>query len=270
MSGVAKSEVRLETQSEASAAANWSAPWKLLPSRPYPGLRPFRKEEWPIFRGRDRLVQEILTILARHHFASIIGPSGSGKSSLVKAGVLATLERRHGRMGVQWRTAEMRPGVSPLWSMAEGILRSLRPKMVKDGDLPESEIARIRALIDVSEDGLAVVMREFKLEENENFLLLVDQFEEIFRYRSKEEDGERVRLIQLLLAVARNKPSGLYVVTTMRSDYLGDCARFEGLAETLNATHYLVPRMAEDELHQAIVEPPISKTAASRMNWSTG
>lgn len=236
-------------------APGWTTATHLLPGRPYPGLRPFEKAEWPIFRGRDRLVQDILEILARSHFASIIGPSGSGKSSLVKAGVLATLERRHGRMGVQWRTAEMRPGATPLWAMADGILRSLRPEMVREGELPEAEVARMRALIDISEDGLAVIMREFKLEESENFLLLVDQFEEIFRYRSEEEDAERARLIELLLAVANDKPSGLHVITTMRSEYLGDCARFTGLPETLNETHYLVPRMSEEELRQAIVEP---------------
>ena len=236
------------------STADWSTT-RLLPRRPYPGLRPFEKTEWPIFRGRDRLVQDILEILARSHFASIIGPSGSGKSSLVKAGVLATLARRHARMGVQWRTAEMRPGATPLWSMADGILRALRPEMVTDGELPEAEVARIRALIDISEDGLAVILREFELEESENFLLLVDQFEEIFRYRSEEEDAERARLIELLLAVAQHKPSGLHVVTTMRSEYLGDCSRFTGLAETLNETHYLVPRMTEDELRQAIIEP---------------
>jgi energy-coupling factor transporter ATP-binding protein EcfA2 len=235
--------------------SGWSTAARLLPRRPYPGLRPFEKVEWPIFRGRDRLIQDILTILAENHLVSIIGPSGSGKSSLVKAGVLATLERRHGRMGVQWRTAEVRPGASPLWSMADGILRSLRPEKVKDGEVPEAEVARIRALIDISEDGLAVILREFELEESENFLLLVDQFEDIFRYRSDEDDAERARLIQLLLAVANDRPSGLHVVTTMRSEYLGDCARFVGLAETLNATHYLVPRMTEEELRQAIAEP---------------
>jgi energy-coupling factor transporter ATP-binding protein EcfA2 len=235
--------------------SGWSTAARLLPRRPYPGLRPFEKAEWPIFRGRDRLIQDILTILAENHFVSIIGPSGSGKPSLVKAGVLATLERRHGRMGVQWRTAEVRPGASPLWSMADGILRSLRPEKVKDGEVPEAEVARIRALIDISEDGLAVILREFELEESENFLLLVDQFEDIFRYRSDEDDAERARLIQLLLAVANDRPSGLHVVTTMRSEYLGDCAHFVGLAETLNATHYLVPRMTEEELRQAIAEP---------------
>lgn len=229
---------------------------ELLPRRPYPGLRPFEKAEWPIFRGRDRLIQDILTILADNHFVSVIGPSGSGKSSLVRAGVLATLERRHSRMGVRWRTGTMRPGASPLWSMADGMLRSLRPDLVAaDGELPAAEVARLRVLIDASEDGLAAVAQQLGLEEEENFLLLVDQFEEIFRYRSDQEDPERTRLIEVLLAVANSKPSGIYIITTMRSEYLGDCARFKGLAETLNETHYLLPRMTEDELRQAIIEP---------------
>ncbi len=228
----------------------------LLPRRPYPGLRPFEKAEWPIFRGRDRLIQDILTILADNHFVSVIGPSGSGKSSLVRAGVLATLERRHSRMGVRWRTGTMRPGASPLWSMADGMLRALRPEMAAaDGELPADEVARLGVLIDASEDGLATAARDAGLGEDENFLLLVDQFEEIFRYRSDQEGGERARLIEVLLAVANNKPSGIYIITTMRSDYLGDCARFKGLAETLNETHYLLPGMTEDELRQAIIEP---------------
>ena len=250
---------------------------ELLPRRPYPGLRPFEKAEWPIFSGRDRLVQDILSLLAENHFASVIGPSGSGKSSLVRAGVLATLERRHSRMGVRWQTGIMRPGVSPLWSMAEGILRALRPEMVaSDGELPAAEVARLRVLIDTSEDGLGALTREFELKEHENFLLLVDQFEEIFRYRSDAEDQERARLVELLVAVASARPPGLYIVTTMRSEYLGYCARFAGLAEALNETHYLLPRMTEAELRQAIVEPAelkggrIEDALADRLIEATG
>ena len=243
------------SQTQAKRAQSRARP-DLLPHRPYPGLRPFEKDEWPIFSGRDRLVEAIISILAEHHFVSVIGPSGCGKSSLIRAGVLATLERRHGRTGVLWRTAVVRPGASPLSSLANGILRALQPTAVKsDGELPVDMVARLRGLIDISVDGIAVVMQEFELGENENFLLLVDQFEEIFRYRSKEEDRERARLVELLTRVAREKPPGLHVITTMRSDYLGECARFIGLAEILNETHYLVPMMAQEELRQAIIEP---------------
>ena len=65
-----------------------------------------------------------------------------------------------------------------------------------------------KELIDISEDGIALVMQEFGLGENENFLLLIDQFEEIFRYRSKEEDKERERLVELLLRGGARKAAG--------------------------------------------------------------
>ncbi|MGH6918878.1 MAG: hypothetical protein ACREJ0_14375, partial [Geminicoccaceae bacterium] len=231
-------------------------PAALLPARPYPGLRPFEQKEWPIFQGRDRLIQDVLAILAKSHFASVIGPSGSGKSSLVRAGVLATLERRHNRMGIQWRTGIMRPGASPLWSMADGILRALRPDlMAPDGEVPAAEVARLRVLIDSNEDGLVAMLREDGLKQDENLLLLVDQFEEIFRFRTETANREQARLVELLVAIARAQPPGLYIITTMRSEYLGDCARFADLAETLNETHYLLPRMTEVELREAIVRP---------------
>jgi energy-coupling factor transporter ATP-binding protein EcfA2 len=227
-----------------------------LPRRPYTGLRPFEKSEWPIFHGRDRLIRDILTILARTHFVFVVGPSGSGKSSLIRAGVLATLERGYGRRDVRVRVGEMRPGASPLWSMAEGILRALRPDVIEeDGKLPADQVTRLRGIIEGSDNGLAVVIQELGFKGDESFVLLLDQFEEIFRYRPSEGSEERTRFLKALLAIANNYPHHVYIVVTMRSEYLGECQRFHGLPETINNTHYLMPRMSEEELRQAIVEP---------------
>ena len=165
---------------------------ELLPGYPYPGLRPFTQDEWPIFKGRDRLIRDILVLLAKSSFVSVLGLSGSGKSSLVRAGVLATLERRHGRVGVRWFTMTIWPGGSPLWSLAEGLLRSFRPELVGDDDkVPPAEVARLRTLVDASDRGVAVVMEEFDLTDTDNFLLVVDQFEELFRYELHDDDRER-------------------------------------------------------------------------------
>jgi hypothetical protein len=91
--------------------------------------------------------------------------------------------------------------------MADGVLRGLRPDLVAPGgELPAAEVARIRVLIDTSEDGLAALTREFGLHEHDNFLLLVDQFEEIFRYRFDGQDKERTRFIKVLLELANNPP----------------------------------------------------------------
>jgi energy-coupling factor transporter ATP-binding protein EcfA2 len=100
---------------------------------PYPGLRPFQKHEWPIFFGREPMIDAVLDRLAATQLVVVHGSSGCGKSSLIKAGVLPRLEQEHSRYGVSWRTAEMRPGSSPLWNLAMAIAR-LHEKLESDAE----------------------------------------------------------------------------------------------------------------------------------------
>jgi len=86
---------------------------------PYPGLRPFKYEESDIFLGRDEFITELTKKLNVHHFIAVLGESGCGKSSLVRAGLLARL--RLVKVGGQehWRVATMRHGIQPFLHMAE-------------------------------------------------------------------------------------------------------------------------------------------------------
>src|SRR5262249_27342575 len=84
-----------------------------LPASPYPGLRPFEKSEWPIFFGREAIVDWIIRQLLERHVVTLHGNSGSGKSSLVRAGVLPRLEQEHEGRGLVWHTAAMVPGNDP-------------------------------------------------------------------------------------------------------------------------------------------------------------
>jgi len=98
-----------------------------VPDPPYPGIRPFEEHEWPVFFGRQKIVQELLERLSRERFVAVVGASGGGKSSLIKAGPFATLKHKHARLGVKWRTAEMRPAGAPMWSLAEALQLALHP-----------------------------------------------------------------------------------------------------------------------------------------------
>ena len=102
------------------------------------------------------------------------------------------------------------------------------------------------------------------LDEGVNLLVVVDQFEELFRYRQLEAVGrggdqriseEAAAFVNLLLEVKQQETCPIFVVLTMRSDFLGDCAQFPGLAEAINAGQYLVPRMTRDERRAAIEGP---------------
>jgi len=227
---------------------------------PYPGLRPFQKQEWSIFFGREPMIDNVLDELAKRQLVFVHGSSGCGKSSLILAGVLPRLEQEHSLHGIGWRTATMRPGSSPLWNLASAIAR-----IVENGDdyaEPSLSTTRtIRKLLNSGVEALFRVQKQFDLGRNCNVCLLVDQFEELFRYFREIGQEEVETFIDVLKGFELNQEStekpvqGIYAIVTMRSDHLGDCGHFVGFAELVNATQYLLPRISDEGLIRAIREP---------------
>jgi hypothetical protein len=98
-----------------------------LPAEPYPGLRPFEADEHRIFFGREEMIDAIIDRLARNNLVVVHGASGSGKSSLVRAGVLPALEFQQGRRSRRWQTVVLRPAGGPLRNLASALADSLGP-----------------------------------------------------------------------------------------------------------------------------------------------
>ena len=227
-------------------------PPSLLGNTPYPGLRPFRSDETGIFFGREAQVDALLEKLDHFRFLAVIGPSGCGKSSLVRAGMIPALETGLlARAGVRWRVATMRPGERPLRRLAEALFAASGLSLEQD---PEA-VAFLHATLRRGPRGLVEVLRDTPLPEGTNLLLLVDQFEEIFRYRQQGDSDEADAFVALLLATAAQHEVPVYVVMTMRSDFLGDCAVFHGLPEAINAGQFLTPRLTREQRREAIVGP---------------
>ena len=231
---------------------------------PFPGLRPFREEEQFLFFGRERQIDTMVDKLAERRFLAVVGASGSGKSSLVNCGLRPGLHSGlMARAGTSWRVAQFRPGGRPIASMA----RSLAREGVLYTNFEEKGVSLtdvIDTTLRLSKLGLIDVYEQAHLEEDTNLLVVVDQFEELFRFRHSlaspaadpQEMGEEARaFVNLLLEVNQQTTLPIYVVITMRSDFLGDCTQFPGLAEAINAGQYLVPRLTRDERRQAIVGP---------------
>jgi len=242
------------------SAAAAAGPW----SNPFPGLRPFREEEEHLFFGREKQVDAMVDKLAATRFLAVVGTSGSGKSSLVNCGLRPGLRQGlMSRAGTAWRMAQFRPGSNPIGAMA----RALAQDGVLFPDHP-TEGATLAEIIDatlrMSKLGLIDLFEMAPLDKGVNLLVVVDQFEELFRYRQVEaaERGgdqhgseEATAFVNLILEVKQQQTSPIFVVMTMRSDFLGDCTQFPGLAEAINAGQYLVPRMTRDERRAAIEGP---------------
>jgi len=225
----------------------------MFEGNPFPGLRPFEFDENYLFFGREEQVAQLLQRLGNTRFLAVVGASGSGKSSLVRAGLLPEL---HGGTmtgtSIAWELAIMRPGGDPLTNLAEALVGS-----DLFGEKNEENILQTRATLSRSGLGLIEAYRQSKIDEGANLLLLVDQFEEIFRFRQSgtKASQEAAHFIQLLLETSRQSEIPVYIILTMRSDFLGDCAEFSGLAEAVNEGEYLIPRLNRKQRTRAIEGP---------------
>jgi PQQ-dependent catabolism-associated CXXCW motif protein len=217
---------------------------------PYPGLRAFRDDETHIFFGREGTVNLMVDRLAGHRFLAVTGASGSGKSSLVKTGLLDALER--GLLafaGPVWRVADFRPGGQPLRALTDSVIAAIEHGFNAD------ERAIVDARLSRGPLGLVDWLDEIEFEHDSNLLLLVDQFEELFRFRAERQSEEAQAFVALLLASAVQRRRPVYVVITMRSDFLGDCSLFPGLAEAVNDGQFLTPRLTREQCAAAIERP---------------
>lgn len=221
---------------------------------PFPGLRPFAMDEKHLFFGREQQTAEILVRLREHRFIAAVGSSGSGKSSLIRAGLLPELYGGTMRAaGTHWRVAVMRPGADPIANTAQALCEADLYDLESDPDAP----LRVGVTLKRSGLGLVEAVRQAGLPERTNLLLVVDQFEEIFRYTRKTPAAQEASatFVRLLLEASQQASQSIYVVLTMRSDFLGDCSRYRGLAEAINRSEYLIPRLNRDQWRSAIEGP---------------
>lgn len=217
--------------------------------KPYPGLRPFERHESRIFFGREEQVDELLLRLKTHHFLAVLGASGSGKSSLVKAGLLPGLAKGYmGEAGSRWSIAEMRPGDQPFVRLAEGLLEDKTFRQAWGNDQAAFLAAELRR----GARSLHEVINQAPLPDGAKLLILADQFEELFRFREQQEN-QAAAFVALLLEACQH--ADIYIVITMRSDFLGAAAEFHGLPEAINNGLYLTPRLTREQLHDAICLP---------------
>jgi tetratricopeptide (TPR) repeat protein len=225
---------------------------------PFPGLRPFEPDEDHLFFGREKELDELLRRLRSCHLLSVVGTSGSGKSSLVRSGLIPALHS--GFMvnaGSSWRVSTVRPGEDPIGYLAAGLNE---PDVLGTvGELASTNRVLLEATLRRSTLGLVNAVRQAKISPRDNVLVVIDQFEELFRFqRSRQIENSRdeaVAFVKLLLEATQQDDVPIYVVLTIRSDFIGDCMDFPGLPEAINAGQYLVPRMTRDELRTAITGP---------------
>ncbi|HKQ51189.1 MAG TPA: TIR domain-containing protein, partial [Pyrinomonadaceae bacterium] len=212
---------------------------------PYRGLRPFDEEHAEYFFGREGDIQRLIEKLKTTRFLAVLGASGSGKSSLVRAGVVPRLKRGVLPESDTWTIRVFTPTAYPLSNLAANLLR-LYPQQSMN-----------RTLDELNEDErtlhLAVQLATAERPAGERVVWVVDQFEEIFTLCNDEK--ERAQFLANLLYAAFIPGGRNAVVLTLRADFYQRCASYPELSELIAAHQFLVSPMDEENLKQAIEEP---------------
>lgn len=232
------------------------------PICPYTGLRPFTEDESIYFKGRDEHIEQAAHQLGKNKFLILTGASGDGKSSLVYAGIIPNAKAGFLKSKYSnWALADFRPERNPLRNLSESLARVLatNPETVR------AELSHgFSALVDLyeasplsAEDGSPEKKRRAA-----NLIVLADQFEEFFTNPENFHGGapsqEAALVTNLLLETARialERDLPIYVIITMRSDFIGQCAAFRGLPEYIGFSQFFVPRLNRVQLKEVIEEP---------------
>jgi WD40 repeat protein/DNA-binding SARP family transcriptional activator len=208
---------------------------------PYKGLQAFGETDAADFYGREALVDELVNAVGDRRLVAVVGPSGIGKSSVVRAGLVPTL-RAAARPGAKpWLVTDMFPGAYPYEELAAALLRVA---VERPDDLIE-ELAR-------DELGIRRVVKRI-LPPGSELLLVVDQFEELFTLTAEEET--RRRFLAGLTALANDPHSPARVLVTLRADFLDHPLRYPEFGELVRTGMVAVAAPSEDELAEAIERP---------------
>jgi WD40 repeat protein len=211
---------------------------------PYLGLASFQPTDADRFFGRERLVDDVAGRLAGQRFLAVFGASGSGKSSLLRAGLLPAV--RAGKLlgGRDWSTVLLTPGEHPFDELAIQLaaLQGVAP-------------GALRADLEASPTNLDLAVRQALVGKSlsAEILLLVDQFEEVFTLCSDE--SERARFVHALLGASHSPRSRARVILAVRADFYARCADYPALVSALRDAQLLVGPMTDGELRAVITEP---------------
>ncbi|WP_374686869.1 AAA family ATPase, partial [Promineifilum sp.] len=225
---------------------------------PYKGLRYFDEADADDFLGRELLTARLVGRLSGARFLAVIGASGSGKSSVVRAGVIPALRRgaplADGSLpppgSDQWLTHVLTPTTHPLDALAASLLR--------DGQ-PAAAVAALSQELAAAPATLSTAARQTLARAGRPHLLLViDQFEEVFSL-CRQESERRIFIDNLVAAAGSDAPVTSVIV--LRADFYAQCAQYDGLRELVSQRQEYIGAMSRDELFRAIVQP------AARGDW---
>ena len=220
----------------------------LEPENPYRGLRPFQAADQRFFFGREKLIEKLISHLAAgvktspHRFLAVVGPSGSGKSSLIKAGLIPALWRGAIPGSERWFMVEMVPGLHPLDELEIALLK-----------VAANQVHNLREQLTRDERGLVRIAQLILPDDGSELVVVIDQFEELFTLT--DDEAARLAFMNLLSRAVTDPRSRVRLVITLRADFYDRPLRYPGFGELVRSHMETILPLSADELERAILRP---------------
>ncbi|QZZ21918.1 caspase family protein [Leptothermofonsia sichuanensis E412] len=223
---------------------------------PYRGLECFDEAHAEYFFGREDLTDQLIEKLKTRNFVAVVGASGSGKSSLVRAGLIHQLRQGHKFSGSdRWRIQLITPTDQPLRSLASAFVNSQAPTVDR-----AEHLRRAEALLQEGGNGLSHLVRasliSSKYGRNSRLLLIIDQFEEVFTLcQGPQAERDRHRFFNSLLTAMLEASDCLSIIIVLRADFFGKCSLYNGLAEQIEQNLVTVTPLTYEQIKASVVKP---------------
>lgn len=221
-----------------------------------PGLTPYDGKQAVYFRGRERQVEDLLSVMQGSRFIGVVGPEGSGKTSLVMAGLMPALQRGFAGVGGNaWQVCRFRPGITPIENLAFA-LANIDPE-ASDPRISLERQLDYTTMFRADHSGLIRAVNAIALREGENLLICIDGFEELFelsgKYLPDMNCGQEAELFVSNIARLVGTP-GLpaYVLITLRSEHIPSLYNFRSLHPYLGTGLYTVPMFRNDDFADVV------------------
>ncbi len=216
---------------------------------PYRGLLYFREEDAPFFFGRNAAIRDLYEAIRQHRFIAVVGASGSGKSSVVRAGLVPQLRQEK---DTTWEVATLFPGDEPLKALARAVSPLLEPETMDETDrllkINKLADAFAKKAVSLHDVGLRILEKQSG---TNRLLLVIDQAEEL--YTVAKDDHQRRRFIDEILDASER--GSWTAILTIRGDFVGKALSYRPLSDRLQGAQVNVGPMTRAELEQAITSP---------------
>lgn len=226
------------------------------PACPYRGLFAFREEDAHFFFGREEFTEKLVTAVKQQDLLPIIGPSGSGKSSVIFAGLIPTLRQQE-----NWLICALRPGSQPLQALAAAFLRHLEPNLSEIDRLVETR--RFAKTLQQTSHLNGIINRLLeRYEQIDKVLIVIDQFEEL--YTLSQDTAVRQTFLDLI--TAPHLGDTFRITLSLRADFLGQALSHPAFAQIIQDSPLILGPMSRPQLTRAVENP----AALQKIKFETG